>query len=364
LIVFSEVADFVQSALDGYNVSLLSYGQTGAGKTHTMQGYGMNENRGIIPRSMEHIGIYKRKMEEQGWRYQMKVTFLEIYNEQIRDLLASDKDNQPFNERKELSHDIRHDEETGITTVSNLTAVDIDPEDHEQVEGVMRLAAKMRSVGSTDMNAVSSRSHAVFTLTLQARNELDDRMLCGQLHLVDLAGSERLSKSNSTGDRLKEAQAINRSLSCLTDVFVAIAKKTPHIPFRNSKLTYLLQSALSGQGKACMMVCLSPNPDSYQESLSTLRFGSNVSNCELGKAQKKVYDSGSNFNSISTAPSVGGSPAKSISDDNFSASPSRVQRSTTSTLNTSKNARANRFSKVNTPHASFRTVSVPPNSNI
>mmetsp|Transcript_1716 Transcript_1716/g.2393 ORF Transcript_1716/g.2393 Transcript_1716/m.2393 type:complete len:165 (-) Transcript_1716:41-535(-) len=140
------------------------------------------------------------------------------------------------------------------------------------------------------MNEVSSRSHSIFTLYLEGRNEDHGSCLKGTLNLVDLAGSERLSRSGATGDRMKEAQAINKSLSGLTDVFQAISKKNAHIPFRNSKLTYLLQPALSGNGKTLMVVNLSPTHESYFESLSSLRFAQNVNQCELGKPKRHIQD--------------------------------------------------------------------------
>jgi len=280
--VFQEVSEFIQSALDGYNVCLFSYGQTGSGKTHTMQGSGNGQMRGIIPRAIEQVGEYKQNLEKQGWKYEMRVSFLEIYNETIRDLLRDDK----FNEVK---HDIKVDSD-GRRFVSDLTLKQLEPTDLQAVEDVMRQASKYRSVASTDMNAVSSRSHSVFTLHLTAVHEKQRRALKGTLNLVDLAGSERLDRSGATGDRAREAMAINKSLSSLTDVFAAIGKKSSHIPFRNSKLTYLLQPSLSGDGKTLMMVNLSPTEASFQESLCSLRFASQVNKCELGKPRRSIED--------------------------------------------------------------------------
>jgi kinesin family protein C1 len=138
------------------------------------------------------------------------------------------------------------------------------------------------------MNEVSSRSHSIFTLHLTGENERSGLTLEGQLNLCDLAGSERLSRSHATGAQLKETQAINKSLSSLTDVFAAIGQKNSHIPFRNSKLTYLLQNCLSGDGKTLMMVNLSPTVASRQESICSLRFAQNVNKCELGKPTKNM----------------------------------------------------------------------------
>ena len=244
--IFQEVSEFVQSALDGYNVCLFSYGQTGSGKTHTMQGCGSGDMRGIIPRAMEQVGQYKRELEGKGWEYTMEVSFIEIYNESIRDLLRSTVVDDGKHEIKKDIH--------GNTTITDITMINIDPNNNNDIESVMSLAAKHRSVGHTAMNEQSSRSHSVFALHLKAKNAAQGISLKGTLSLVDLAGSERVDRSGVTGSRLKETVAINKSLSALTDVFVAIGNKQAHIPFRNSKLTYLLQSALSGDGKTLMVI--------------------------------------------------------------------------------------------------------------
>merc|ERR1719330_746260 len=280
--VFTEVSEFVQSALDGYNVCLFSYGQTGSGKTHTMQGSGNGQMRGLIPRAIEQVGQYKNELERDGWQYDMQVSFIEIYNETIRDLL-----------REEANPNAKHEVKIGPDGrrfVSDINMVPLEPTDSEAVQAVMRQAAKYRSVGSTDMNAQSSRSHSVFTLHLTALHPENRQALRGTLNLVDLAGSERLDRSKVTGSRAKEAMAINKSLSALTDVFAAIGKKQSHIPFRNSKLTYLLQPSLSGDGKTLMLVNLSPTELSTQESLCSLRFASQVNKCELGKAKRSLEE--------------------------------------------------------------------------
>ncbi|KAL7539620.1 hypothetical protein ACHAXR_011716, partial [Thalassiosira sp. AJA248-18] len=266
--LFDEVSEFVQSALDGYNVCLFSYGQTGSGKTHTMQGAGTGVMRGLIPRSIEQIGSHKTQLEKDGWSFAMEISFLEIYNESLRDLLRE-------NTKVELKHEIKVGSD-GRRTVTNLTVKPIDPNDRASVEEVLSLAAKRRSTASTDMNATSSRSHSVFTLNLTAKHEEKNQAVRGTLNLVDLAGSERLDRSNAIGQQAKEAMAINKSLSSLADVFTAIGQKQNHIPFRNSRLTYLLQPALSGDGKTCMVVNISPTEASVQESLSSLRFAVKV----------------------------------------------------------------------------------------
>ena len=162
--------------------------------------------------------------------------------------------------------------------MDGLNAVNIVTTDMEagmsQLETVIQAAARSRSVARTDMNAQSSRSHSVFMLHLYGQNSETGTVIQGALNLVDLAGSERLDRSGAGNDakRLKETQAINKSLSCLGDVFGALANGSSHIPYRNSKLTYLLQDCLSGDGKALMFVNLSPTMMSSHESLCSLRF--------------------------------------------------------------------------------------------
>ncbi|ETL86130.1 hypothetical protein, variant 1 [Phytophthora nicotianae] len=219
--VFEQVSEFVQSSLDGYHVCLFSYGQTGSGKTHTMQGSGNGQMRGIIPRAIEMILQECETLKEQGWNYVTKVSFLEIYNESLKDLLATKRSSD---DRLGIKKDAK-----GGVYVPGLTMVDVTAID--QVEVLMERASRARSVACTDMNAQSSRSHSVFTLHLQGVNDKDGVMLNGQLNLVDLAGSERASRSNVSGDRLKETQAINKSLSCLADVFNAIGNKASHVSF-------------------------------------------------------------------------------------------------------------------------------------
>lgn len=230
---------------------------------------------------MEQVGIYKKQLEAKGWDYQMEVSFVEIYNENIRDLLRT-------NAGDDVKHEIKH----GVngTTITDVTMIHVDPNDVEQIEKVLEQAARHRSVGKTEMNERSSRSHSVFCLHLKATNAAQGICLKGTLSLVDLAGSERLDRSGATGDQLKETVAINKSLSALADVFVAIGNKQSHIPFRNSKLTYLLQSALSGDGKTLMMVNLSPTLESFQESLCSLRLAKQINQCELGKPKKQVKE--------------------------------------------------------------------------
>ncbi|DAZ94751.1 TPA: hypothetical protein N0F65_011567 [Lagenidium giganteum] len=294
-VVFDEVSEFVQSSMDGYHVCLFSYGQTGSGKTHTMQGSGHGQMRGIIPRAIEKVLFEAEKLQEHGWSYKVQASFLEIYNETLRDLLVGKEDAD-----KKLS--IKKEAKGGVY-VPELTMVEVNSMD--TVEVLMEKASRARSVACTDMNAQSSRSHSVFTLHLQGTNETEGIVLDGKLNLVDLAGSERASRSNVSGDRLRETQAINKSLSCLADVFTAIGNKSSHIPFRNSKLTYLLQTSLSGDGKTLMLVNLSPTPESANETLCSLRFAQQVNQCELekkggGKKGKEKKDDGAENGGVLT----------------------------------------------------------------
>ncbi|KAI3702946.1 hypothetical protein L6452_28700 [Arctium lappa] len=282
--VFVEVSQLVQSALDGYKVCIFAYGQTGSGKTHTMMGTpGNYDDKGLIPRSLEQIFESKQTLQNQGWKYEMQVSMLEIYNETIRDLLSTNRSGPPEGGTKQ--HTIKHDA-NGNTHVSDLTIFDV--RSSREVSYLLSRAAQSRSVGKTQMNEQSSRSHFVFTLRIIGVNESMDQQVQGVLNLIDLAGSERLSKSGSTGDRLKETQAINKSLSSLSDVIFALAKKEEHVPFRNSKLTYLLQPCLGGDSKTLMVVNVSPAPSSINESLCSLRFAARVNACEIGTPRRQT----------------------------------------------------------------------------
>ena len=184
----------------------------------------------------------------------MEVSFIEIYNENIRDLLRDD----PVEDTK---HEVRRDAD-GTTYVSEVTLMELDPNKKEEIDQVMDLAARYRSVSATNMNEQSSRSHSVFTLYLKASHKEQQVTLNGTLNLVDLAGSERILKSGASGAQAREAIQINKSLAALADVFTAIGNKQAFVPFRNSKLTYLLQPALSGEGKTLMvnlLLCVTRN---------------------------------------------------------------------------------------------------------
>lgn len=224
--VFDEISQLVQSALDGYNVCIFCYGQTGSGKTHTMSSVD-----GMIPRAVHQIYDTAKSLEEKGWTYTMEGNFVEVYNENLNDLLGKADD---FDKKK---HEIRHDMQKCRTTITDVNTVALDSP--EMVESILKRAASNRSVAATKANERSSRSHSVFILRLLGSNTITGEKCEGTLNLVDLAGSERLSHSGATGDRLKETQNINRSLSCLGDVIGALGsgKEGGHIPYRNSKVS-------------------------------------------------------------------------------------------------------------------------------
>lgn len=289
--VFVEISQLVQSALDGYKVCIFAYGQTGSGKTYTMMGRPeTSEQKGLMPRSLEQIFQTSQSLEVQGWKYKMQASMLEIYNETIRDLLSTSRSNGLDMSRAEngvpgKQYTIKHDA-NGNTHVSDLTVVDVCS--IKEISSLLQQAAQSRSVGRTQMNEQSSRSHFVFTLRISGVNESTEQQVQGVLNLIDLAGSERLSRSGATGDRLKETQAINKSLSSLADVIFALAKKEDHVPFRNSKLTYLLQPCLGGDSKTLMFVNISPDPSSLGESLCSLRFAARVNACEIGIPRRQT----------------------------------------------------------------------------
>jgi kinesin family protein C1 len=202
---------------------------------------------------------------------------IEIYNEDVKDLLVSQKVSA------ETKYDVKHHPD-GRTTVTGLKTVEV--ANAGEVAKLMKKAQAFRSTAKTNMNEHSSRSHMVFTLHLDGVDAAG-QPLHGALNLVDLAGSERLSRTGAEGARLKEAQNINKSLSALGDVVLALANKDAHVPFRNSKLTYLLQNSLGGDSKTLMFVNVSPAADSSQETLCSLRFAAKVNACQSNQIAGK-----------------------------------------------------------------------------
>ncbi|XP_068654035.1 kinesin-like protein KIN-14Q isoform X2 [Aristolochia californica] len=276
--VFEDTAPFAASVLDGYNVCIFAYGQTGTGKTFTMEG--TEEARGVNYRTLEEL--FRIIDERKGlFKYEISVSVLEVYNEQIRDLLLSASQPGAAAKRleiKQVAEEVHHVPGLVEANVQNMN----------EVWEVLQTGTNARAVGSTNANEHSSRSHCIHCVMVKGQNLINGERTRSKLWLVDLAGSERIAKTEVQGDRLKEAQNINRSLSALGDVISALSNKNSHIPFRNSKLTHLLQDSLGGDSKTLMFVQISPNENDLSETLCSLNFASRVRGIELGPAKKQV----------------------------------------------------------------------------
>lgn len=249
----------VEAVLDGYNGTVFAYGQTGCGKSHTM--------RGFIERTLDHI-FEATSTASAEMRYLALLSYLEIYNERLRDLLQDGMSNMLT---------LKEDPNRGTYVAGGLKEVTV--KDAAECARLVEQGDRRRAAAATKMNAASSRSHAVLTLSLEtlAINEEDSKaentVKRGRLHLVDLAGSERQARTGATGDRLKEAASINLSLSALGNVISALAAgHGRHVPYRDSKLTRLLRDSLGGNARTLMIACISPSDVDAEETLSTLRY--------------------------------------------------------------------------------------------
>ncbi|XP_033497786.1 kinesin-like protein KIF3B [Epinephelus lanceolatus] len=263
------VRPLVESVLQGFNGTIFAYGQTGTGKTHTMQGVSNDPDmRGVIPNSFHHI--FTQISRTQNQKYLVRSSYLEIYQEEIRDLLC--KDNNKKLELKENPDSGVYVKDLSSVVTKNAT----------EIEHVMNIGNQSRSVGFTNMNERSSRSHAIFVITVECSEvgpDGEDHIRVGKLNMVDLAGSERQSKTGAKGKRLKEAAKINLSLSALGNVISALVDgKSTHIPYRDSKLTRLLQDSLGGNAKTVMIATVGPSHKNFEESLATLRYASRAKN--------------------------------------------------------------------------------------
>lgn len=259
------VHELVECVLEGFNGTIFAYGQTGTGKTHTMQGVKSSPvEMGVIPRSFDHVFNHIGRTENK--QYLVRASYLEIYQEEIRDLLSKDQ-----SKRLELKE--RPDTGVYVKDLSSFVTKSV-----REIEHVMNVGNQNRSVGATNMNEHSSRSHAIFIITIECSEEGADgenHIRVGKLNMVDLAGSERQAKTGATGDRLKEATKINLSLSALSNVISALVDaKTTHIPYRDSKLTRLLQDSLGGNSKTTMVANIGPASYNYEETITTLRYAS------------------------------------------------------------------------------------------
>ncbi|KAL2321198.1 hypothetical protein Fmac_030167 [Flemingia macrophylla] len=260
--VYADVQAFIRSVLDGYNVCIFAYGQTGSGKTYTMSG-----PNGATP---ESVGVNYRALND-----------LFSISTSRKSSIAYEIGTCDFLDLHTLGI-LNHSQPNGLA-VPDATMLPV--KTTSDVIKLMDIGLKNRAKGSTAMNERSSRSHSVVSIHVRGVDQKSGSSLHGNLHLVDLAGSERVDRSEVTGDRLKEAQHINKSLSALGDVIFALAQKSPHVPYRNSKLTQLLQSSLGGHAKTLMLVQINSDIKSFSESLSTLKFAERVSGVELGAAK-------------------------------------------------------------------------------
>ncbi|XP_064385434.1 kinesin-like protein KIF21A [Halichondria panicea] len=282
------VEELIAGCLEGYNATILAYGQTGSGKTYSMgTGFGMAlspEEEGVIPRAVAQIfsSIEEQKMqalERGGPQPEVTVTvqFLELYNEEIIDLCG------------EQGRRLRiHEDQFSNIYVAGATEQRVDSQ--QETLSCLKHGALSRTVGSTNMNAQSSRSHAIFTLHISHRRPckpssegeaMDWEELSSKLHFVDLAGSERLKRTGATGDRAKEGISINCGLLALGNVISALGdktKKSSHVPYRDSKLTRLLQDSLGGNSKTLMVACVSPTDRDFMETLNTLKYSNRARN--------------------------------------------------------------------------------------
>ncbi len=263
----TDVFDFsirptVDDILNGYNGTVFAYGQTGAGKSYTMMGSDIDndESRGIIPRIVEQI-FASILASPSNIEYTVRVSYMEIYMERIRDLLAPQNDNLPVHEEKSRGVYVKGLLEIYVSSV-------------QEVYEVMRRGGNARATAATNMNQESSRSHSIFVITITQKNVETGSAKSGQLFLVDLAGSEKVGKTGASGQTLEEAKKINKSLSALGMVINSLTDgKSTHIPYRDSKLTRILQESLGGNSRTTLIINCSPSSYNDAETLSTLRFG-------------------------------------------------------------------------------------------
>ncbi|XP_019122068.1 kinesin-like protein KIF3C isoform X1 [Larimichthys crocea] len=268
------VRPLIDSVLAGFNGTIFAYGQTGTGKTYTMQGAWMDpEKRGVIPNAFDHIFTHISRSQSDK-QYLVRASYLEIYLEEVRDLL-----DPKHGSARAL--ELRESPESGVY-VRDLTSCVC--KSIKEIEEVMNMGNQARAVGATDMNEHSSRSHALFLITVECSQPGPDgrkHIRVGRLNLVDLAGSERQAKTGVQGERLKEAAKINLSLSALGNVISALADgRSSHVPYRDSKLTRLLQDSLGGNAKTVMVATLGPSSLHYDETLTTLRYANRAKNIQ------------------------------------------------------------------------------------
>lgn len=295
-LMFKEcVAPLVHGLFHGYNATVLAYGQTGSGKTYTMgTAFKDGTSNGLIPQVMTSLFNKIESVKKQQMEFQLHVSFIEILKEEVLDLLDSVNGGAPGKGKSPVQ--IR-ESPNGVITLSGATEVPIATK--AEMASCLEQGSLSRATGSTNMNNQSSRSHAIFTITLEQTRKItpisvvedtvDEDMgaeySCAKLHLVDLAGSERAKRTGSGGARLKEGIHINRGLLALGNVISALGdekkrKEGAHVPYRDSKLTRLLQDSLGGNSKTVMIACISPADINAEETLNTLKYANRARNIQ------------------------------------------------------------------------------------
>lgn len=252
------VSHMIDNVMNGFNCTVFAYGQTGSGKTYSMEGSLGSPNRGIVPRLVESLFEAIEEADEV-YEFVVKVSYVEIYLERLRDLLRPSNGGMKIRESKH-----------GVY-IQGVTEMYV--REGQEVINLMQLGARNRTVNSTNMNAVSSRSHGVFLIKLIIKDTNTGSTKMSKLMMVDLAGSEKVRKTGATGALLEEAKKINQSLSCLGSVMNALSEGQPFVPYRDSVLTRLLSDSLGGNCKTTLIICASPSNWNMDESISTLRFG-------------------------------------------------------------------------------------------
>ena len=259
------ISPIVDEVLQGFNCTVFAYGQTGTGKTYTMEGdISSEDKKGIIPRAVDTI--FQRLEARAESEFSVKVSFLEIYNEDLSDLLS------PTDDQKLRILDDKSKINKGVCC-HNLEEIAV--KNTEDLVTIMQKAMAKRRTAATKLNEHSSRSHCIFTLTLHSKEttaEGEDLLKVGKLNLVDLAGSECVGRSGAKDKRAREAGNINQSLLTLGRVITALVERTPHVPYRDSKLTRLLQESLGGRTKTCIIATVAPSVQCLDETLSTLEY--------------------------------------------------------------------------------------------
>jgi kinesin family protein 11 len=255
------VRPIVDEALAGFNCTIFAYGQTGTGKTHTMEGnIHSEEHAGIVPRTVNTI---LQQLEASDSEYTIRVSFLELYNEELQDLLNTSGDR-----KLKLCEDLKRGVVCqNLEEITVLNAGDIFE--------ILQKGILIRQTAETMMNKSSSRSHSIFTMKIMIKEynvDGEEVVRHGQLNLVDLAGSECIGRSGARNDRAREAGSINQSLLTLGRVITALVDHHGHIPYRDSKLTRLLQESLGGRAKTCIIATLSPSQLAVEETMSTLEY--------------------------------------------------------------------------------------------